>query len=83
MKYFKGFLSGAAALAFGELSYVVYRDWKRSGLPFLDFIKQYPELDKQWKIEDAEELLKSNGLYKEPTSSGDVKVNEEDEKEEK
>ena len=72
MKIFKGILIGAVGTFIGELGYVAYRDWKRSGLPFLEFIKQYPELDKKWKVEDAKEILKEKGLYEEPTTDDEI-----------
>lgn len=72
MKIFKGILIGAVGTFIGELGYVVYRDWKRSGLPFPEFIKKYKELEKEWEVEDAKEILKEKGLYKEPSTNDEV-----------
>lgn len=72
MKIFKGILIGAVGTFIGELGYVVYRDWKRSGLPFSEFIKKYKELEKEWEVEDAKEILKEKGLYEEPSTNDEV-----------
>lgn len=72
MKLFKGILIGAAGMFVGEVAYVVYRDWKRSGLPFSEFIKKYKDLEKEWKVEDAKEILKNNGLYDEPSTDDEI-----------
>lgn len=72
MKIFKGILIGAVGTFIGELGYVVYRDWKRSGLPFSEFIKKYKELEEEWKVEDAKEILKEKGLYEEPSTNDEV-----------
>lgn len=72
MKIFKGIAIGAVVTFVGELSYVVYRDWKRSGLPFSEFIKKYKDLEKEWKVEDAKEILKEKGLYEEPTTDDEI-----------
>lgn len=72
MKIFKGIVIGAVGTFVGELGYVVYRDWKRSGLPFSEFIKKYKDLEKEWKVEDAKEILKEKGLYEEPTTDDEI-----------
>ena len=72
MKLFKGIVIGAVGTFVGELGYVVYRDWKRSGLPFSEFIKKYKELEKEWKVEDAKEILKEKGIYEEPSASDEI-----------
>ena len=72
MKIFKGIIIGAVGTFIGELGYVVYRDWKRSGLPFPEFIKKYKELEEEWKVEDAKEVLKEKGLYEEPSNNDEV-----------
>lgn len=72
MKIFKGIAIGAVVTFVGELGYVVYRDWKRSGLPFSEFIKKYKELEKEWKVEDAKEILKEKGLYEEPSTDDEI-----------
>lgn len=72
MKIFKGIIIGAVGTFVGELGYVVYRDWKRSGLPFSEFIKKYKELEKEWKVEDAKEILKEKGLYEDPTTDDEI-----------
>ena len=72
MKIFKGILIGAVGTFIGELGYVVYRDWKRSGLSFPEFIKKYKELEEEWKVEDAKEVLKEKGLYEEPSTNDEV-----------
>lgn len=72
MKIFKGILIGAVGTFIGELGYVVYRDWKRSGLPFSEFIKKYKELEEEWEVEDAKEILKEKGLYEEPSTNDEV-----------
>lgn len=72
MKVFKGILIGAAGMFVGELAYVVYRDWKRSGLPFSEFMKKYKELEREWKVEDAKEILKNEGLYNEPSTDDEI-----------
>lgn len=72
MKIFKGIVIGAVGTFIGELGYVVYRDWKRSGLPFSEFIKKYKDLEKEWKVEDAKEILKEKGLYEEPTTDDEI-----------
>ena len=69
MKIFKGIVIGAVGTFVGELGYVVYRDWKRSGLPFSEFIKKYKDLEKEWK---AKEILKEKGLYEEPTTDDEI-----------
>ena len=72
MKIFKGILIGAVGTFIGELGYVVYRDWKRSGLPFSEFIKKYKELEQEWEVEDAKKILKEKGLYEEPSTNDEV-----------
>lgn len=72
MKIFKGIIIGAVGTFVGELGYVFYRDWKRSGLPFSEFIKKYKDLEKEWKIEDAKEILKEKGLYEEPSTDDEI-----------
>ena len=72
MKLFKGIVIGAVGTFVGELGYILYRDWKRSGLPFSEFIKKYKELEKEWKIEDAKEILKEKGLYEDPTTDDEI-----------
>lgn len=72
MKLFKGIIIGVVGTFVGELGYVVYRDWKRSGLPFSEFIKKYKELEKEWKVEDAKEILKEKGIYEEPSTSDEI-----------
>ena len=72
MKIFKGIVIGAVGTFVGELGYVVYRDWKRSGLPFSEFIKKYKDLEKEWKVEDAKEILKEKGIYEEPTTDDEI-----------
>lgn len=72
MKIFKGIIIGAVGTFVGELGYVVYRDWKRSGLPFSEFIKKYKDLEKEWKVEDAKEILKEKGLYEDPTTDDEI-----------
>lgn len=72
MKLFKGILIGAAGMFVGELAYVVYRDWKRSGLPFSEFMKRYKELEREWKVEDAKEILKNEGLFNEPSTDDEI-----------
>ena len=72
MKIFKGILIGAVGTFIGELGYVIYRDWKRSGLPFSEFIEKYKELEKEWEVEDAKKILKEKGLYEEPSTNDEV-----------
>ena len=72
MKLFKGIIIGAVGTFVGELSYVLYKDWKRSGLTFSEFIKKYKELEKEWKVEDAKEILKEKGLYEEPSTDDEI-----------
>ena len=72
MKLFKGIIIGAVGTFVGELGYVLYRDWKRSGLPFSEFIKKYKELEKEWKVEDAKEILKEKGIYEEPSTDDEI-----------
>lgn len=72
MKLFKGIIIGAVGTFIGELGYVIYRDWKRSGLPFSEFIKKYKELEKEWKVEDAKEILKEKGIYEEPSTDDEI-----------
>ena len=72
MKLFKGILIGAAGTFVGEIGFVIYKDWKRSGLPFPEFIKQYRELNKEWKIEDAKETLRENDLYPEESTTDEI-----------
>lgn len=72
MKLFKGILIGAAGMFVGEVAYVVYRDWKRSGLPFSEFIKKYKDLEKEWKVEDAKEILRENDLYPEESTTDGI-----------
>ena len=72
MKIFKGIVIGAVGTFVGELGYVVYRDWKRSGLPLSEFIKKYKNLEKEWKVEDAKEILKKKGLYEDPIIDDEI-----------
>ena len=72
MKIFKGIMIGAVGTFIGEVGYTIYKDWKRSGLPFSEFIKEYKDLDKEWKLEDAKKLLKEEGLYEEPSSNDEI-----------
>lgn len=72
MKIFKGIMIGTVGTFIGEVGYTIYKDWKRSGLPFSEFIKEYKDLDKEWKLEDAKKLLKEEGLYEEPSSNDEI-----------
>lgn len=72
MKLFKGIMIGAVGAIVGEVGYTIYKDWKRSGLPFSEFITKYRDLDKEWRVEDAKELLKGEGLYEDPSSNNEV-----------